>query len=328
MSRFNRFFKLVVFVLLLSVLALTQVFCKSRDLNVTEMKKDIALIVKMRDSVYWKTVKLGAETAAKEFEVNIELYAPENEEDIDEQIKIANQALEEKPDGLILAASSFEALSGVAGKACDMGIPVISIDSEVDEKRVSSFIATDDKEAGKKAGYKLVEIVGTKCQIAILSFGKGSRNAEQREEGLMSVITQHRDIEVVSKEYCLSNVDNASNIASDLISDYMKIDALVALNEITSLGAAEAVRKLNLANKVKIIAFDSSPEEIEYLDDGTIQALVVRNPFNMGYLGVKYAIDVMNGKSVPKRIDTGSKVVDKSTMFMTENQKLLFPFVK
>lgn len=328
MSFLNRLSKISALIFLLSVLVSMQACSQNVDLNMTGTKRDVALIVKMRDSVYWKTVRLGAETAAKEFDVNINLYAPEDEEDVDGQMKLVNQALEKKPDGLILAAANYKLLSGAAGKACDMGIPVIAIDSDVDEKRVRSFIATDNKEAGRKAGNKLIEIAGEKCRIAVISFGKGSRNAEQREEGLFSVIARCPQAKVVSKEYCLSDTNLASDLAGKIISDYGEIDAIVALSEIASIGAAEAVQKMNLENRIRIIAFDSAPEEIRYLDNGVIHALIVQNPFNMGYLGVKYAVDAMNGKPIHKRIDTGSKVVDKSSMFMTENQKLLFPFVK
>jgi len=92
-------------------------------------------------------------------------------------------------------------------------------------------------------------------------------------------------------------------------------------------GVASTIQYLKLKDKVKVIGFDCTPQEVDFIEDGIIQATVVQKPFNMGYLGIKYAINAIDGKSVPTRIDTGSEVIDKTNMYTPENQKLLFPFV-
>jgi ribose transport system substrate-binding protein len=76
------------------------------------------------------------------------------------------------------------------------------------------------------------------------------------------------------------------------------------------------------------VGFDNSREEIEYLEDGVVQALVVQKPFNMGYLGVKTLIEILRGEEVPEVIHTESVLVRKEDMFTPENQKLLFPLVR
>ncbi len=62
------------------------------------------------------------------------------------------------------------------------------------------------------------------------------------------------------------------------------------------------------------------------MEKDVIQSLVVQNPFSMGYLGVKYAVDAINNADIPQRVDTGSTVIDKNNMYLPENQKLVFPF--
>jgi ribose transport system substrate-binding protein len=129
------------------------------------------------------------------------------------------------------------------------------------------------------------------------------------------------------KEYCNSNEDTAEKLTEEIVEKYPDIDAIVCLNAYGAVGTARAIDKLNLAGKVKIIGFDSTPEEIGFMEKEVIQSLVVQNPFSMGYLGVKYAIGVIDNESVPKRMDTGSTVIDKNNMYLPENQKLLFPFM-
>lgn len=294
-------------------------------------KRNIALILKMNSGYHWGTIKMGADTAAREFNVDIDYAAPDDEEDIDGQIKLVDRVLDNKDkkvDALILAAADYNALVGVTEKACGKGIPVIIIDSEVNTKKINSYIATDNLEAGEKAGNILVKLTGVKANVAIMSFVKGTRNAEEREEGLLKTFSAYPGIKVVAKEYCLSNTRLAYTLAKKLILENPNLDAIVALNSISAEGVAQAVDEMDLEGRIKIIAFDSTSREIDYMEKGIIQATVIQNPFSMGYLGVKYAVDALDGKKIEKRIYTDSKVIVKETMYLPENQKLLFPFIK
>lgn len=288
---------------------------------------EIAVVLKMSYGYHWGSVKLGADAAAREFNVNIQYYAPDNEDDYCEQIKLVNEALKRNIDALILAASDYNALTATVEGAYSLGIPVIIIDSEVNTDKVHSFIAADNLEDGKKAGNMLLDIVGENADIAIMNFVKGTKNAEQREEGLMSVISKYPGIKVKAKEYCLSSTTRAYELTKKIIRENENINAIVALNSISCEGVARAVEEAGLSGKVKIIAFDSSIQGINYLENGTIQAMIIQNPFSMGYLSVKYAYDAIEGKRIPKHVTIDSKVVDKQNMYLPENQKLLFPIV-
>ncbi len=304
----------------------------SRNIDINSTTKNIALIVRMNNGYYWGSVKLGADAAASEFNVNVRYTAPEDEEDVAGQIKLVNTELDQKVDALILAASDYNELVGVTEKAYDMNVPVIIIDSEVKTEKINSYIATDNYSAGLKAGNELIKVLdikkGEECKIGIMNFVKGTRNAEQREEGLLKSISQFSNINVVAKEYCSSDKKLAFELTHKMISEQRDISAIVALNAISSEGVAEAITQMDLAGKVKIIAFDSTPNEIDYLEDGTIQALITQNPFSMGYLSVKYAVDAINGVSIKPYYDTGSEIINKDNMYLPQNQRLLFPFIK
>lgn len=308
-----------------SLLMLTS--CYKQDLSVNEKKKNIDIIVKSKKMDFWKTVRMGAEAAGKEFGVNVNFNAPEDEEDVPGQIRMVSGAIERRTDALVLAASDYKKLVGIVEKAVDANIPVIVIDSALESDRVTSFIATDNISAGMKAGEKLIEYAGEECDIAIISFVKVTATASQREEGFLKYIEKYPGIKVVAKEYAFTSSKLAEKITTDIILKNKDLDAVVGLNAVSAAGAASAVSKLGMAGKIKVIAFDNDPEEIEFLEDGVIQAAIVQNPFSMGYLGVKYAVDAIQGKSVPKVVDTGLKVIDKDNMYTPENQKLLFPFV-
>ncbi|MCT4565650.1 MAG: substrate-binding domain-containing protein [Maledivibacter sp.] len=321
--------KKLLITFLIIILCLSLAACnKSAVVNKNEQKRNIAFIVKMKSGDYWKTVKMGADTAAKEFNVDIDFNAPYGEEDIEGQIELVNRAIDNKADAIIVAASDYNGLVEVIEKAYDRKIPIIIIDSEVNTEKYNSFIGTDNFDAGKKAAEILISMIGKKGNIAIMGFVKGTGNGEQREKGFSNIISQYSGINVISKEYCLSNIERAVILTKKIIRENEDVDAIVALNAISSIGVAKAIDEMNLAGKVKVVTFDSTPEEIEYLEGGVIQATIIQNPFSMGYLGVKNAVKALEKKDIKKRIDTGSKVINIENMYLPENQKLLFPFVK
>lgn len=302
--------------------------CAGDYLHTAEQKKSIDVIVKMKEAEFYKTVKAGAEAAAKEFDVNIRFNAPDDELDVDGQIALVNEAIGKKSDGIVLAASDYKKLADVVDRAAAANIPVIIIDSALDSDRVTSVIATDNRAAGRMVAQKLIEISGDECIIAIMNFVKGSASADEREEGFLKEMEKHPKIKIVAKEYCFSDSKLSGELTGKILGEHPEVNTFVGLNAMATEGVARTIQSRGLGNKIKIIGVDSTPEEIDFIEDNVIQAAIVQRPFNMGYLGVKYAFQASEGKSVPKLVDTGSKVIDKSNMYTPENQKLLFPFVK
>jgi ribose transport system substrate-binding protein len=198
----------------------------------------------------------------------------------------------------------------------------------VNTEKINSYISTDNYAAGKKVGEKLLELTGENSHIAIMNFVEGAKNAEQREEGVLSAISNSTGAVVVAKEYSYSDEELAYRLTKKLIRQNKVLNGIAALNDTSAEGVAQAIEELGLSGKIKLVAFDSSSEEIEYIEKGVIQATVIQKPFNMGYLSVKYAAMAARGERIPKNIDTGSILIDKQNMYLSENQKFVFPFVR
>jgi ribose transport system substrate-binding protein len=301
---------------------------ESVNLTAPDQQSTIALILQMGQGDYWNTVKMGAEAAAKEFDVNLIVSASKDEQDVRGQIDLMNQALDQgKAEALVLAAGESKEMSAEIERQGFLHTPIITIDSEIDSPRVKSFIGGDQIEAGKIAGERIITLTREQSRIAIIGY-QDVGNTKLREQGLLNVIKQHPEVKVVAQKYGVSTTDHASQLTSGIIANDGPIDGIVALDEISSVGVAAEIKRLGMAGKVKIIGFDSNVEELEYLQDGVIQATVIQNPFTIGYLGVKNAVQALNNKKIPSRVDTGTKIIDLENMFWIENQKLLFPFVK
>lgn len=291
--------------------------------------KNISLILKNQNDDYWKNVKLGAEVAANEFNIKLNIIAPEDGSDTLGQENLINEAVERNVDALLLAPSSFDDLVKPVENAVDKGVPVLTLDSRVNTEKVSCFIATDNLSAGKSAGEKLVRLAGTNSVVAIIGFNKktGSNDLE-RYTGLKYITDNFQGIQVIKGSEDIKDLNGAEWVTKELLLKNNKISAVVTLNYEASLGAARAIEKLGLRGKIIVVAFDGDPQEIEYMESGTIQSVVIQSPFSMGYLGVKNAVLKLQGKNIPKYIESGFNVIDKEDIYLPENQKILFPFTQ
>ncbi|MBP1967320.1 substrate-binding domain-containing protein [Paenibacillus aceris] len=321
--------KLVPLALAILVAVFSMSSCmRESETTPTAQKKHLEVVLRSQNGDYWKTVKMGAEVAAKEFDVTLDFRAPDDEADVKGQIALLEQSIQSGPDAIVLAANDYRDLSNAVDSAAEQGIPVVTIDSEVESRKAKSFIGANNYEAGQMAGQQLIKLAGTKANIAIVSFKQGERNTELREQGLLDEILKFPSIQVIAKVYSLTDQGTADQLTQNIIEKYPYLDGIVALNETSSIGVADAIQRMNLQDKVKIITFDSTSEELELLQEGVIQATIIQNPFSIGYLGVKNAVEASYGKKVPNRVDTGIKAIDLGNMFWSDNQKLLFPFIK
>ncbi|NEZ41947.1 substrate-binding domain-containing protein [Paenibacillus alvei] len=302
--------------------------CSIQTGVMSENRFVIDLIVKMNQGDYWNTLRSGAEAAAKEFNVKLQFLAPNYEDDISGQIELVNQSIQNRPDAVILAASDYMGLAQVTDRIAYHNIPIISIDSEVGSARVKTYVGTNNYEAGQLAAKRMIELIHKSGQIAVMNFVQAAKNASQREEGFQDYVARFPNVRVVDIQYSQSNQRNAEEITRNWLAQYPSLDGIVALNAESSIGVGREIQRSGKGGKVKVIAFDSPPETMGLLQDGVVQALVLQNPFNNGYLAVKYAVDIIEGRNVPERMDTGIKLIDLDNMLWPENQKLLIPFVK
>ncbi|WP_276355491.1 substrate-binding domain-containing protein [Cohnella caldifontis] len=292
-----------------------------------DSQKEIALIAKSRGE-FWSTVKMGAEAAAKELGVKLTFDAPEQETDVAGQIDRVNRYLAYGVDGMVIAASDYERLAAPAESAESRGVPVVAIESEIDSGKIRSFVGIDNYEAGRQAARKMKEIATGQGRFLILGYLKGARNTEERERGILDEWAGDPDILAVRTAPCSLDAHQCADMVKDLIAREGPFDGILALNASAAAGAAEQISRMKRIGGIKLVGFDNSPEELEWLQEGVIQATVIQNPFSIGYLGVKTAVEALEHKPVEKRIDTGTKVIDAESMFWSDNQKLLFPFVQ
>lgn len=292
-----------------------------------ERPKDIVLILKVIDATndFWTGMIQGAEMAAKEYGVNLTVLGPDAETEYKKQGELIEQAIAMEPDAIALVPSNFTETIPYARKIEVAGIPLILVDSVMEESMGSCVVATDNIEGGRKMGQFIAASVTDVSSVGIVGHVKGTSTATEREQGLREGLGELEE-KVADVVFCDSDYRKAYHVTKEMLERYPEINVIAGLNEYSSVGAAKAVHDLGLAGQIHMIGFDSSIKEVEYLEDGTFDAIVVQRPLNMGYLCIEKAVQLLLGEKVAASVDSGSVLITKETMYTEENQKLLFPF--
>lgn len=265
-------------------------------------------------SDFWIKVKAGADSAGKELGVDIIWNGPTLETDVAGQVAIVENFLNKHVDAIVLAACDTKALIPVVEKADAMGIPVITIDSGLDSDIPKSFIATDNILGAEKAADILVKLIGGKGKVGCIPFVPGAATSIMREQGFRNGIAKYPNVVLSAVQYCQSDVALAMSVTENILTAHPDLAGIFAANNLAAIGAAQAIVARGMKGKVKLVAFDAAPNELQALREGVVQALIVQRPFTMGYLGVKSAYDVLQGKTLEKRIDTGVFVLTHENM--------------
>jgi ribose transport system substrate-binding protein len=272
---------------------------------------------------FWVTVKAGADSAGKEFGAEVIWKGPTQETDIAGQIAIIEDYINKGIDAIVLAACDAQGLIPVLEKAKQKGIPIITIDSGVDSDLPLSFIATDNILAAQKAAQQLADLIGGQGKVACIPFIPGAATSNWREQGFVEEIKKYPKIELLPIRYSQSEVAVGMAVTEDILTGHPDIRGIFAANEAGTIGVIQALKTKNKIGQVKVVGFDAAPNEVKALQAGEIDALIVQDPFKMGYEGVKAAMKTMRGESVPKRIDTGVYVVTRENLNQPEIKRLL-----
>ena len=301
--------------------------CWYRQKVIEERKLSLIYIPKVVDGTndFWKALILGAKMAAKEYNADIEIKAPAEENDVEGQNQLLKESIKEKPDAILFSPSSFTESDELLKEAKEKKIKISFIDSYVDEPLQDLTVATDNLEAGELLGKFAASLLGPEDQIAIVSHVKGVSTAVEREEGFRKGLGDLAD-NIVEVVYCNSRYELSRQPTIELMEKYPDLKMIAGMNEYSSVGAARAVKASGAKDRVAVVGVDSSQEAVQLMENGVFKGLVVQKAFKMGYLGVKETVRMLRGKSYQKDVNSGCQLVTPENMYSSEIEKLLFPF--
>jgi ribose transport system substrate-binding protein len=290
----------------------------------------IAVIPKGTTHEFWKSVHYGAEQAAKELgNVEILWNGPINEDDRERQIGVMQDFVVQQVDGICLAPLDSQALVPYVQEADEKKVPVVIFDSGLDdETHIVSYVATDNRVGGNLAAKRMAEVLGGKGNVVLVRYVHGSESTFQREEGFLETLkNDFPDITILSSdEYIGAKADEAMSRSGQVLRRYRDdVNGIFAVCEPNATGVLGALQDLDLAGKVKFVAFDPNVPLVNGLSDGSVDGIVLQDPVKMGYLAVMTMVKHLRGEQVEKRISTGEYVATPENKETPEMQALLKP---
>jgi ribose transport system substrate-binding protein len=322
--------------LLLLLLALTLVTACTPNggpTSNTKKKLTIAVIPKGTTHEFWKSIHAGSNKAARELteqgtDVEVIWKGPLREDDREQQIQVVEGFAAQGVNGMVLAPLDDRALVRPVSDAKRAGVPTVIIDSGLQSSDFVSFVATDNRKGGLLAADRMGQLLNGKGKVIVLRYAEGSASTTEREAGFIDEIKQKfPQIELIStNQYAGATRDTAKRAAENLLNQFGDdVQGIFTPNESSTAGMLLALQDIGKAGKVSFVGFDSSQAFIDAINANQLHGIVVQNPFNMGYLGVKTMVESLQGKPVEQKIDTGVMLVTKDNLSSPEVQTLLHP---
>jgi ribose transport system substrate-binding protein len=296
-----------------------------QKLSAAEENISIALIAKGIKYKYWNAVREGAEKAARDYGVQITFEGTEEEEQIQQQIILLQQALDKNPQAIVLSSVDISAITPYLEMAQAKGIPIIGFDSGVNSPIVRTTVATDNYGAGVLAADKMAELLGAEGKVGVVVQDITSKSATDRRDGFIDTINQnYPNMTVADVRYGSGDYIQSEEVTKEMFAVHPDMRGVFGTNEGSSIGIINAIKEFNKVDQVVGIGFDSGEEIQQAIREGIISGAITQNPRAVGYEAVEAAIRAYRGEILPEFIDTGFEWYDRSNIDNPEIQELLY----
>ena len=302
-----------------------------------EEQKTIYVVVKVLGNQYWSILQAGAEQAGKDLGAKVVVVGTALESDIEGQLTLLQNAVSAQADGIVIAPLDSISLDAPITEAYNSGIPVVLVDTVISSENYSAALLTNNVEAGKAAAEELINRMKAKgvseteeAQVAVQVGSTGSQTINDRLKGFNeywdanapeSWTVLNDDIKVNE-----GDISKAVGFCQDFLTTYPNLKAVFGPNNGSTVGFVTGLTEANRTD-ISMIGFDFSAEIETMIRNGEFDvASVVQRQYFMGYDGVKTALELANGGSVPeKTIDTGVVLVDSKNVDSEEVQSIINP---
>ncbi len=263
-------------------------------------KYTIAFVMGAESDPFFQAMKLGAEQQAKKLGVTLiwqgdpSVYSPAT------QNPILDQVLAQKPDGLVLIPTDPTALQAGHDKAIAAGIPVVNVDTHVnDTSKAVSFITGDNADGGAKAADTLATAIGYKkgktYKVVVgLTSATATTNVGRLNGFTAQIKKKYPGIKVVDKAYSQSQPEVANTNVANWLTKYPDLAGIFAIDGTNAAGAAAALQAKGLVGKIKLIGYDAYPANVDLIKKGVFTALIAQDPAAEARLAIDYLVATLN----------------------------------
>ena len=285
---------------------------------------DIAFIQGVIGDNFYISMECGVRAAAEELGgINVSVQGPQKWDPALQQPIVASVAAT-TPDAILIAPNDVSALQRPLEEAAKDS-KVVLVDTTVEDPSFAvSEIASDNVGGGAAAFEAIQQLVPDGGQVLVIDNQPGISTSDDRVKGFEDAVAEDSSFEYVGVQYAQNQPAKAADIVTSTLQKYPDLKAVFATNLFSAEGAATGIEQAGATGKVQVVGFDAGPAQVEALEDGTVQAIIAQQPFQIGYQGVEQALAALNGEATEAQIQTGFSIITKETLDTPEGQEALY----
>ncbi len=296
----------------------------------------VAMVPRSTSTEFWKSVHKGALKAVDELartgsQVNLIWRGPAKENDSASQARVVEGLFARRVSGIVLAPVDSRALIGSVDAAADAEIPVVAIESPMESHSVVSSVSAENADAGLRAAESMGELLNGKGKVLMLRSEDSSADSACEAAFQEGLRTTYPKIKIQTIEESAGAVPESAYTASQALLKRFGKDAQGVFTSVESTTTAmnRALKEAGLAaGTVKQVGIGISQPLVEAMRGGDVQALVVQDPSQLGYLGVKTLVQYLRGNKVERQISVPVQVITPATMDTGEIPRLAPPDIE
>ena len=294
----------------------------------------ITLVPGLTTDAFYITMNSGAQVAADALGITVEFQGAEEFDPV-LQTPVLDAVIGRGPDAILVAPTDSTQMIEPLRRASDAGIPVITVDTFIDDGKYQdgagdgdfpfAYIASDNIGGGRMAARAMAEAIGGAGAVYVSNVRPGVSTTDQREEGFKAEMAENfPDIEVMETQYNENDASLAASQFQAVLARNPEIKGVFGANLFSALGAGNGVESAGKADEVTVIAFDAPASIVNNISSGLVDAAIAQHPAEIGYFGVMAAYAHLKGESIPTTIGTGFTVIDASNVDDEATQKFIY----
>lgn len=263
----------------------------------------------------------GAEDTAKKFNATVLIDAPKTG-DVADQIRILEDMVTKKVDGLAICPTDAKAVEPIIKKALSMNIPVVTFGTDAPDSTRLSYIGTDQLTAAAHAAELLAKLINNKGEIIISQGLPTQLDQQQRVDGFKKELEKYPDIKVVDVQTGQGNPAKTLANIENMLQAHPNIAGIYGTDAAAGPAVTTVFKSKN--KKIPVVVFDDLPEILQGVRDGAITATVVQKPYDWTVKAIEAIMDARSGKKLadPIYTDTYDVTKDNIDQLYDANNKL------
>lgn len=275
---------------------------------------NVSFILGISGSPFYEAMGCGAKAEAKQLGVSVKVAAP-SQFAAAQQVPIVDSAISAHPNAIVLVPTDPSGLNGAAQQVVAAGIKLVTADETLSNTSgVATQVLSDNVAGGQQVADGMASDLGAHGKVLVLTSPPGLvTSQDQRTQGFLNGLKKHPGLKYVGAQYSNDDPAKAASQVSAELARYPDLAGIFATNDQSGIGAASGLTAAHRAGQVKLLEYDASASQVQSLKNGAVQGLIAQQPRLEGMDAVKFAVTAAQGKSVPKIVETPTKLLTQSS---------------